>query len=199
MFKSQVFIASLAVFSSQIFAQGALVTELPTLKLELQTCSSIKKIDARSKCFEAVAVQAVGMIERIPVNQVSTEGEIKVDVEAQAKKKQDDIYRVFITKNKTALTSDFKDPSSAQWRGIVVSGNPINERGWFLCGEVNAKNSYGAYIGFRRFFASDVSGTFSILKDDDNIVFNSRWLRLCNKPLYDGMSETPASGSSSRS
>lgn len=194
MLKSQAFIATLvlAVFSGQAFAQSAIATELPALKLDLQSCSPIKKIDARSKCYEAVAVRAIGTIERIHAKPVKTEDEIKADSEAQAQKKQDDIYQAFITKAKAALVSDFKDPSSAQWRGIFVSGylNPTFGKGWFLCGEVNAKNSYGAYIGFRRFFISDVSGTFSKVENkDDSYNFNEGWLELCNKPIYDGMSE----------
>lgn len=36
-----------------------------------------------------------------------------------------------------------KDPGSAEFR---------NQRG--LCGEVNSKNSFGGYVGFRRFIAA---------------------------------------------
>lgn len=39
-----------------------------------------------------------------------------------------------------------KDPSSAQYQNVTyVSSKEA------VCGEVNAKNSYGAYVGFRRF------------------------------------------------
>lgn len=39
-----------------------------------------------------------------------------------------------------------KDPSSAQYQNVsFVSSKEA------VCGEVNAKNSYGAYVGFRRF------------------------------------------------
>ena len=39
-----------------------------------------------------------------------------------------------------------KDPTSAQFRN-VRSGKLQNS----VCGEVNAKNSYGGYVGFRKF------------------------------------------------
>ena len=39
----------------------------------------------------------------------------------------------------------FKDPSSTQFRGVVRSGGHI-------CGEVNAKNGFGAYGGFHKFY-----------------------------------------------
>jgi hypothetical protein len=44
-----------------------------------------------------------------------------------------------------AVADLMKDPSSAQFRNVRVTptGN--------VCGEVNAKNGYGAYAGFSRF------------------------------------------------
>lgn len=38
-----------------------------------------------------------------------------------------------------------KDPSSAEFRGLRVAKN-----GAVVCGEVNSKNSFGAFTGFRR-------------------------------------------------
>lgn len=43
-----------------------------------------------------------------------------------------------------------KDPSSVQYRGVrsfVTSGNQR-----IICGEYNAKNSFGAYTGFKPFW-----------------------------------------------
>ncbi len=51
-----------------------------------------------------------------------------------------------VDKAKALLTRDFKDPLSAQWRGLFLRGDKT------LCGEVNAKNSFGAYVGFHRFY-----------------------------------------------
>lgn len=51
-------------------------------------------------------------------------------------------------KLKDELTRDFKDPAAAQFRNLFVSAK---SEVYTLCGEVNGKNSYGAYIGFRRF------------------------------------------------
>lgn len=157
-------------------------TELPALKLELQACSPIKKIDARAKCYEAVAVRAVGMIERIPAKPVKTEEKIKAEAEAQSKKEQDDKYQAFITEAKAALVINFKDLCSAQWRGLFISsldpGSEVSPR--FLCGEVTAKNSYGAYIGFRRFVAI---GKGRIVEDKDNIdAFDLEWSTACHNP-----------------
>ena len=48
-------------------------------------------------------------------------------------------------KIKSEVSSYFKDPSSTQFRGVTSSGSHI-------CGEVNAKNGFGAYGGFRKFY-----------------------------------------------
>jgi hypothetical protein len=49
-----------------------------------------------------------------------------------------------ITRAKQSVTKDFKDPDSAKFRNVrVVRGS--------VCGEVNAKNSFGGYVGYKRF------------------------------------------------
>ena len=44
----------------------------------------------------------------------------------------------------------FKDPSSVQFRKVA-----LNPEKTVLCGEANAKNSFGGYTGFRPFMTSD--------------------------------------------
>lgn len=46
---------------------------------------------------------------------------------------------------KDRVTRDLKDPDSAKFRGVKAFPNGV------VCGEVNAKNSFGAYTGFRAF------------------------------------------------
>jgi hypothetical protein len=42
------------------------------------------------------------------------------------------------------IAAQLKDPASAQFRNVRVKGETV-------CGEVNAKNSFGGYIGFKTF------------------------------------------------
>lgn len=57
----------------------------------------------------------------------------------------------FVPQAKSYLTQGFKDPNAAQFRGLYVTkAGPA----LILCGEVNAKNGFGAYVGFRRFYAA---------------------------------------------
>lgn len=58
----------------------------------------------------------------------------------------------FVATAKAQLVRGLKDPASAQFRDLYVSRSSTD--GLTLCGEVNAKNSYGGYVGFNRFFSS---------------------------------------------
>jgi len=61
-----------------------------------------------------------------------------------------------IKQAQTAVADRLKDPGAAQFRNVRVV--PYLE-GKVICGEVNGKNSYGAYVGFRQFVASPASAT----------------------------------------
>ena len=50
-----------------------------------------------------------------------------------------------------AVKRSLKDPDSAKFDGVKVVSAP---NGKVLCGFVNGKNSYGGYVGFKRFVAS---------------------------------------------
>lgn len=45
------------------------------------------------------------------------------------------------------VTATLKDPGSAQFRNEAMKGH-------VLCGEINAKNSMGGYVGFSRFIGT---------------------------------------------
>lgn len=51
----------------------------------------------------------------------------------------------------SAIIDDMKDPAAAQTRNLVaydLSGG----QGRAICGELNGKNAFGAYVGFQPFF-----------------------------------------------
>jgi len=56
------------------------------------------------------------------------------------------------------VADSLKDPGSAQFRKVRLV--PYSQRA-VICGEVNGKNSYGGYAGFKRFVASTSEVTFS--------------------------------------
>ncbi len=65
-----------------------------------------------------------------------------------------------------AVRSGMKDPGSAQFRNVVhyhgvaltPKGDKVSMGVHSACGQVNAKNSFGAYVGFVDFVASEVEG-----------------------------------------
>lgn len=63
-----------------------------------------------------------------------------------------------------AAAHDLKDPGSAQFRSLEISPTlPSN-----VCGEINAKNSYGAYVGFQPFRYDDADKTVTLLDPDSD-------------------------------
>lgn len=70
-----------------------------------------------------------------------------------------------------AVKNNLKDPESAQFRNETIIGTSA-------CGEVNAKNSYGGYVGFKRYlFASN--GAAAIDGDENNLLFQGWWEANC--------------------
>ena len=53
---------------------------------------------------------------------------------------------------KARILEQLKDPGSAQFRRVFIARHDNGEL--TLCGEVNAKNGYGGYDGFRPFISS---------------------------------------------
>jgi Pyridine nucleotide-disulphide oxidoreductase, dimerisation domain/Pyridine nucleotide-disulphide oxidoreductase len=71
---------------------------------------------------------------------------------------------IFVQQAKTLITRDFKDPGSAQFRNLFISGKGIHFK--TLCGEINGKNSYGGYVGYRRFYSSPgAAASFTKIED----------------------------------
>lgn len=66
------------------------------------------------------------------------------------------------------VANSLKDPESARFRGVKVKWENV-------CGEVNAKNSYGGYVGYRRFYAID---SVDVHMEGDRFS-EDQWDRFC--------------------
>ena len=64
---------------------------------------------------------------------------------AQENNKKAESLSMIFEMAKSAVSNQLKDPSSAQFRNLVEVSPGV------VCGEVNAKNSFGGYAGFKRF------------------------------------------------
>jgi hypothetical protein len=82
---------------------------------------------------------------------------------------------------KSGMTKDFFDPGAVQYRDVQVKGEPGN---YTFCGELNGKNRYGAFTGFKRFIAIAVKKngayTYSFSHMEGEIDdFDQRWRLFC--------------------
>lgn len=74
---------------------------------------------------------------------------------------------------KERLRSGLKDPGSAD-----IRAGRLHQHGlaYSYCGEVNAKNSFGGYVGFRRFIVGDVA---MVEEATPTATFLDLWAHLC--------------------
>lgn len=133
---------------------------------------------------------------RYQANQVAKAAEKKkADLAQQAKARQDEVTAFLLT----VIKSNLKDPDSAQVRNLQFYQNQIVFKDgqrvplqYKICGELNAKNGLGGYVGYRRFVVTGVPETatgkfppenlYSRMEDpsgDDNL-FGTIWNGACS-------------------
>lgn len=87
-----------------------------------------------------------------------------------------DEYAPLLDEARAALEERVKDPSSLQFRKVFISfGGDVRT----VCGEFNAKNSYGGYAGFSRFFHVGGTSVTSIEEGFDKEVLRAMWPNVC--------------------
>lgn len=69
-----------------------------------------------------------------------------------------------ISRAKKIIARAMKDPMSAQFRDMYAITRGTGDD--TVCGEVNAKNSYGGYVGFRLFYV-DSAGIYAVSEPED--------------------------------
>lgn len=78
---------------------------------------------------------------------------------------------------KETVAYELKDPSSAQFRNLYALSRGKGDD--TACGEINGKNSYGAYVGFRKFYVYS-DGKYYISDPDSALA--SLPAEICDKP-----------------
>ena len=74
------------------------------------------------------------------------------------------------SKTEKLVKEQLRDPESAQFQNVKNG-----------CGEVNAKNSYGGYTGFKKFYTKGNQVVIDS-NDDDVLPFYLNWSAFCNIP-----------------
>lgn len=137
---------------------------------------------------KGVPVCIVNRISR-KITSISTDGDLMpasllADMERDSGFREDmkvGKFEGFVRFAKEALTQSFKDPLDIQFRGVFISGKVLP----VLCGEVNGKNSYGAFVGFRRFYATRNALLTAVEPVRDTIVFERMWPTMCGDKVVD--------------
>jgi len=80
-----------------------------------------------------------------------------------------------IAKAKSRISERLKDPSSAKFKDVSVCSNDDT----VIRGDLNAKNAYGAYTGFKPFFHS---GYITVFSDDVEYELWREWNIKCFGP-----------------
>jgi len=140
----------------------------------LKACEKISHKGKRATCFENLA------------RQLSQNNDAKMEQERETGER--------VKKLQDYIASNFKDPGSAQFTKLTIGQDKYVNGLYHLCGEVNAKNSYGGYAGFQRFIAGlDSNGKMNkILENDKSLsmgneqmeamvaeIFNGEWKHYC--------------------
>ncbi len=107
--------------------------------------------------------------------------------------KSDEKYKElsWIELGKDSVRSKLKDGSSAEFRNVFFNNNgtPVS------CGEVNSKNSFGAYSGYQRFISA--GNVLTILEEEVSDGIQTVWNQYCVKPnleLQKNLTTTPNEG-----
>jgi hypothetical protein len=77
---------------------------------------------------------------------------------------------------KQVVLSKLRDPDSAVFRNVHPTPNGVT-----LCGEVNAKNGYGGYTGFKKFYTIWQLGV--VWMEGQGTYLESSYQEKCEVPL----------------
>jgi len=79
----------------------------------------------------------------------------------------------YILGEQEKIKGRLKDPTSAEFRNVFVSSS------YAVCGEVNAKNSFGGYSGYVRF----ISGSDMQVVETDMAAgeMDKTWPQICKR------------------
>lgn len=69
-----------------------------------------------------------------------------------------------------------KDPSTAQFREERMRQSKTDPAAYYMCAEINAKNDFGGYTGFRR----SIVYTGALIVDDGSSTFDGLWRMACS-------------------
>jgi len=108
---------------------------------------AVKRAEVAEQAASAAAAQ-IQVLQQAAER--SKDDDARRDTETALRAKASDDDAALVTTLQQKVTVGLKDPASAQFRNVA-----LNQARSALCGEVNAKDGVGGYVGFRPFVVSD--------------------------------------------
>jgi hypothetical protein len=113
---------------------------------------------------------------QVAASELARKQEKKRADEKVAKREWADVSRMYAQQQ---ISRVLKDPESAQFRAITIEDSPTYSPDYpgIACGQVNARNSFGGYTGYKYFI---VMGGLPMIEDGGN-AFLRLWDKHCVK------------------
>lgn len=99
--------------------------------------------------------------------------------EAPSQPKEENKAGVLLFMAQEQIKASAKDPSSVEFRNPQI--HQKTKYGAAACGEVNAKNSFGAYTGYKPFVVTEESGGIYMQGNGDSKKFTEVWNEVCTR------------------
>lgn len=167
-------VAACTLIAASAHAQTPELDTITRLQSARTACLATKDAKKQASCLDAIAAEALALADRLAPR---PKPEPVIDPETAS-------INAFVSKARQLLIRDFKDPDSVKVRDAFVSKL---HAGYAMCGEVNAKNSYGAYGGYRRFWVRQEPFEYRVDDQsyDKSARFVEQWRYLCSARVAD--------------
>jgi hypothetical protein len=110
------------------------------------SCERIKEKSVRAACLKDQSDKVNARKEEQASAKVREDEQKREQEAAAAKKRATD---EFVGKSKQLLVDSLKDPDSARFSNLIIAER---SEGKLLCGSINARNSFGGYVGAKKFY-----------------------------------------------
>jgi len=104
------------------------------------------------------------------------------EAKREARKDRTNRESVYIARHRERMRSRLKDPDSAEFRDVFVSYKDAELTQPVVCGELNAKNAFGGFTGYKKFLAG---GSLQVSEEDmEWNEFVELWNGVCGTGGY---------------
>ena len=141
-------------------------------------------VEARTKQEAAEAQLALVEAEKKRQEEYKSEAVLATHQDGPKEESPDEVRKKNLEENaRIAVKNGLKDPISADFKITKVRLDVLNLRGDkkfdLVCGEVNAKNGFGGYTGFKRFYWDASGGAVLDEGEIRSILLEDLWKNWC--------------------